>query len=87
MVLVDAIFANTITAEHTWNLHISFVILLACHLEEMFGIHRLDINAIVFRRYNQFTIVFILNQQNKRKNNSIVCLTANEISDARDATW
>ena len=61
MVLAGAIFAVTIIAEHAWNLHISFVMLLACHLEKMLGANRLNINVIVSKGYGQFIIVFILN--------------------------
>ena len=82
MVVVGVILASTIIVEHAWNLHILFVILLACHPEEMLGPNRLNINAIVFKGYSQLTTVFILNWQNKRGGNSIVCLAANGIFDA-----
>ena len=39
-----ALFTNAVSAQHTWDPNISFVVLFPCHLEEMFGIDRFNIN-------------------------------------------
>ena len=82
---VAAIFIGAISAKDLKDPHITFMVLLACYSEEMLGANRLDINAIVFKRYSQLITMFILNWQNKCGGNSIVCLAANSIFNAWDA--
>ena len=79
MIFARTILIVAISAKNAKDPHITFIIFPACYLEEVFSANRLDINVLVFKRYSQLIIVLILNWQDKREDDLIACLAANDV--------